>query len=279
MSTEDLRNLVIEVQKEYNKTGIFPKKPMEKIYSAVLPFISKYAASKAKKTGFHIMDDLLQTGYEAICSAVRKYDPAKMDNFFRYSCKWVVAYIKAEQTKNLSLFRFGSREDRKIFCKIANVQHLSQEEQAVALGITRHQLDSFVQATKNAKSLFKQHSDDNTIEAEEYLNSDTPNPETLYFFKQLYESIKDIFDEFAVDLKDERENAIFDLLKRVGVTEKGNFTSDEEESGLPQTYADIADKYGVSRERVRQIACSIKDRLRKRFEKNGFDERSYHAFI
>lgn len=278
MSTEDLRNLVIEVQKEYNKTGIFPKKQMETIYSAVYPFISKYAASKAKKTGFHVMDDLLQTGYEAICSAVRKYDSTKMDNFFRYSCKWIVTYIKAEQTKNLSLFRFGSREDRKIFCKIANVQHLSQEEQAVALGITRQQLDSFVQATKNPKSLFKKHSDDTDIESEEYLGTDTPNPETLYFFKQLYESIKDVFEDFAVDLRDDRENAIFDLLKRVGVTEKGNCAPDVDDK-LPQTYADIADKYGVSRERVRQIACSIKDRLRKRFEKNGFDERSYHAFI
>lgn len=279
LSSEELLNLAVVAQKAYNKDGVFPKKEMEKLYNAIYPFITKFASSKSKKIGYQCFDDLTQISYEALCSAVRKFDATKTDNFFFYVCKWISAYVKAEQTRQLSVFRFGSRLDRKIFSKIANVSHLTLEEQAVALGVSRQHLDEFIQATKTSKSLFKKTSEDSDIESEEYLKTSLPDPEALLNVKELYIKIKEVFDDFTSSLKDEREKAVFDLLTRVGSPEKGNFKETDLDDKLPQTYADIAQLYGVSRERVRQIACSIKDKLRRKFEKNGIDEKAYHAFI
>lgn len=283
LSQEELRNLALRAQEYYVQNNTFPKKIMEELWNVIYPFASKYSLYKSRKTNLQNMSDLLQISYEALCSSVRKYDPKKMDNFFNYTAKWITAYVDAEQTRNLSLFRFGSRKDRRLFFKISRVKDLSQEEQAQILGVTPYELSAFSAATKIPKNILKKRaSDDSDMEAEEYLCADIPDPAQLFDIKDLYTKIHTIFSDFEEELKasgSERDIEILNLLRRVGATEKGNFKKEENEDGLPQTYEDIAKRYGVSREAIRQASQKLKDRLRYRLQKNGIDEKAHHAFI
>lgn len=282
LSKEDLRALACDIQNDYKSNGQFPKKKMEQLWNAVLPFIEMASYKKSLKAGPQVKKDLMQVSYEALCSAIRNYDSSKMDNFFIYVKGWISAYMKTESTKNISLFRFGSRNDRHLFNKIESVKGLSVEEQTKILGVSEFEIAAFSQATKIPKSLLKKKADDNSdSDVEEYLKADMPDPLKLYELKCLFEKIKDVFDHFVeTEIKTDKERDILDLLRRVGATEKGNFKKKEEnDNSEPQDYQDIADKYGISREAVRQNANKIKDKLRYRFEKNGIDSKAYHTFI
>lgn len=282
LSQQELRELAIKTQIIFKETGKFPKKNMEKLWLAILPFVNKHASQRSQKTNGQTRPDLIQVSYEALCSAVRNYDSKKMDNFFNYCVQWIIAYVKSENIKNTSMFRFSSRKSRKLFFKISQVKELSIEQQAKILGVSEYDLAAFSAATKVPKSILKKRtSEDSELESEEYLSADIPNPDQLFEFKEIYSNIKRVFDDFESELYEKnnsREIEIFQLLRRVGVTEKGNFKSDPEET-LPQNYADIAAKYGVSREAVRQMSEKIRDRLRYRLQKNGIDEKAHHAFI
>jgi RNA polymerase sigma-32 factor len=274
ISSEEQKKLALECQKIYKETGAFPKKQMEKLYLSILPFLHKYTYKKSVKTNGQSKDDLMQVAYEALCKGVENYNPNKMDNFFNYIIPWVVAYVRAENIRHISMFRFGTRKDRKMFNKISQCSDMSREDQAKFLGIPLNDLDFFTQAIKIPKTLLKKkNADDADFEGEEYLSTGSLNPEQFLEFKEVFLQITDIFNDFEKELT-ERELEIFNLMRKVGTPEKGNFAEKNED-----TYEALAQKFGVTRERIRQIAGSIKDRLRKRLTKNGIDSKGYHLWI
>lgn len=277
LAQEELRNLALCAQTTFKETGSFPKPEMEKLWKAFLPYINKISFKKSYKSSLN-KEDLIQVSYEALVCAVRKFDPSKNDNFFIYASNWIVAYIKAENKRNLSIFKMGTRKDRTMFQKISSVSHLEFDKQAEFLGVSEKELAAFVKAIKPPKGILKR-GDENEESGEEYLDSNIPDPEKLLFLKEIYSSIKEVFDAFLrEEVLSERDKEIVNLLCRVGSPDKGNFKKDETDTE-PQTYADIADKYGTSRQAVQIAANKLKDKLRYKFKKNGIDDKAYHAFL
>lgn len=277
MDNNQINDLVCEIQKEFHDTGTYNKKKMEALWLAFKPIVDKISYYKSMKTGGQHKDDLVQVCYLALCSAVNKYQKTKID-FRKYAMYWFMAFIRLENIRNVSIFKYSSRLDRKLFGKVSQVAGLPLEEQAIILGVKPEDLEAFLLSTKVTKSILKKRSEDSDIEEEEYISSDYPQPDFLFDLKQIYETSKDVFDSFMESLTSERERDVLNLLRRVGNPEKGNFAKDPSETE-PQTYQDLADKYGVTRERMRQIACALKDKLRYRLEKNGVNSSAYHAFI
>lgn len=278
MDNNELNNLVSDIKKEYEETSVYNKRKMELLWNEFKPIVDKLAYFKSLKTGGQHKADLVQVCYIALCSAINKYQKTKID-FKKYVMYWFIAYIKMENLKNVSIFKYSSRKNRKLFGKISQVSNLPLEEQAVILGVSVEDLSAFLLSTKVPKSILKKRSDESGgDDEEEFISSNHPDPEFLYEFKMIYESSKKVFDDFYETLSDERERAVFELLRRVGPPQKGNFKEDPEET-QPQNYQDLADKYGVSRERIRQIAKAITDKLRYRLEKNGIKSTAVHAFI
>lgn len=278
----------IDSEKEFNKFATSlkkyfaegktpPKEDMEKIFDVFKTTIEKISYHKSRKSGFQFKDDIKQVCYLSLYSALKNYDQSKM-NFKAYAVHWMFAYANMENKKALSMFKYGSRLDRKIFGKIATISDMPLEKQAVILGVSEQHLADFLNASRIPKSILKSRSEDSDIEEEEYLSTSIPSPDKLYELKVLYEKIKIIFEDFKKEINSDRDNDILTLLQKAGTPEKGNFKESELDE-YPRNYNDIAEKYGVSRERIRQISCQIKDRLRHRFLKNGIDEKAYHAFI
>lgn len=277
MENNELNDFVVEIQKEYHETSIYNKKKMELLWNEFKPLVDKLSYRKSIKTGGQHKNDLVQVCYIALCSAVNKYQRTKID-FRKYAVCWFMAYIRTENVRNVSIFKYSSRKDRKMFGKVSQVSSLPLEEQAVILGVKPEDLSAFLLSTKVSKTLLKKRSEDSDIEEEEYISSDMPLPDFLYDLKVLYETSKEVFDNFDKELEGERERDVLELLRRVGPPSRGNFKEEPEDSS-PQNYQDLADKWGCSRERIRQISKQITDKLRYRLEKNGVGENAYHAFI
>lgn len=282
LNKEELRTLACKAQVSYLKDEKFPKTEMTHLWNAILPFVHKYCNAKSVKANGQFKMDLIQVSYEALCAAIRNYNPEKMDDFFKYVVKWIVAYTKVEQAKHLSIFRFGTRKDRSLFFKISKIKDLPIEEQMKLLDVTEQELAAFSEAAKLPKTIFKKNdseSDDN--ESEEYIASSFPTPDKFFDMKSVYEKSKKVFDEFESELRAggmEKELAIFELLRRVGATEKGNFKRDEDETE-PQSFADIAEKFGVTRAAISLNAIKLREKLKFRLEKFGVNEKSSQAFL
>lgn len=276
---QEQKRLALYCKEYFEQHGKFPKNHVERLWKTIYPFVCKYSFNKSIKMNHQTAEDLQQVSFEAMCKAIEKYNPAKTDNFFNYCILWIVAYVRTENMKNISAFKYGSRKSRKMFNKLSKYSHLPMEEQVQILGISREEIDAFVQSTKIPKSILKKNADNSSSEEEreEYLTSEIPDPEVLLSFKELFEKIMVIFADFQKELVSDREKEIFSLLTRVGNPDKGKIVPAED--GLPQTYSELAEKFGVTKERIRQIACGLKDKLRKRFEKNGINEKAYHSFI
>lgn len=277
MENAEINELAVEIQKEYHETQVYNKKKMETLWNVFKPIVDKLAYHKSIKTGGQHKGDLIQVCYIALCSAVNKYQKTKID-FRKYAIYWFMAYIRLENIRNISIFKYSTRLDRKLFGKVSQVSNLPLEEQAVILGVTTEDLSSFLLSTKVTKSILKKRSEDSDLEEEEYITSDYPQPDFLYDAKVIYDTAKEVLDDMEKSLTTDRERAVLELLRRVGPPEKGNFKEDPTDT-LPQNYQDLADIYGVSRERIRQIAKSLTDKLRYRLEKNGVESSAYHAFI
>lgn len=276
MENEEINALAADIQKEYHETSIFNKKKMELLWNQFKPIVDKLAYYKSVKTGGQHKGDLIQVCYIALCSAVNKYQKTKID-FRKYAMYWFSAYVRMENIRNISIFRYSSRLDRKLFGKVSQVSNLPLEEQAVILGVTVEDLSTFLLSTKVTKTILKKRSEDSGEEEEEFITSDYPQPDFLYDIKVIYETAKDVFDDFEQSLDSERERDVLELLRRIGPPEKGNFKEDPNDV-RPQNYQDLADKHGVTRERIRQISKALTDKLRYRLEKNGVNSSAYHSF-
>lgn len=277
MQNSEVNALVIDIKKELLETGNFNKIKMEQLWKIFMPIVNKMAYYKSIKTGGQQREDLIQVCYLALCSAVDKYNQDKID-FRRYAMYWFMAFIRLENIRNISPFKYSSRQDRKLFNKISKVSELSLNEQASILGVTVEDLGAFLLSVEKICPVQKKKANSSSNdEEEEYIPSNYPQPDFLYEAKTIYETSKEVFDSFTESLTSDREREVLNLLRRVGNPDKGNFTKKEEDAE-PTSYQDLADKYEISRERIRQIASSIKDKLRFRLIKNGITANDFGIF-
>jgi RNA polymerase sigma factor (sigma-70 family) len=281
ISKEDQKNLAVFCQNHFKEHKKFPKKQMEELYNSILPFLHLYTYKKSAKNDQQCKMDLMQESYIAMCKAVENFDASKTDNFFNYvSSTWVPAYVRAENKRHVSMFKYGGRKERKMFSQIAKCSGMTHEDQAKFIGVSEEDLSFFVNAIKIPKTLLKKRADEGGDEdREEYLTTNIPNPESLLMIKEIYTQLEEVFLHYEEKIKDDpRKKEVLELMKRVGNPEKGNVAK-KNRVDAGENYTFLAEKFGVTRERVRQIACSVKDDLRHLFKKHNISEKAYHAFI
>lgn len=252
--------LAIALKEQYDK------KKMEKLICSFSRFVQKTAWSKSKRmTDPSLLIDLCSVGVEAIFKAVAKYDPLKNDNFFKYATLWIRAEMRVFQKKHNSVLYMGDVKFHTLFSKYAEVSDLSVAEQAKALSsvridkkgreikvkMTENDIAIYKQAIRPASSLLKINSEGEQI-SEEICESDTPNPENIIAFKQVY----DLSNKFMGNLT-EREKVIWmDFLT------------------FEPNHAEVSKVVGITRERVRQISVSLQEAFRKHLEKHGINSQS-----
>jgi RNA polymerase sigma-32 factor len=202
--------------------------------------------------------DLVQEGNIGLMQAVKKYDPDRGVKLSSYAAWWIRAYILRYIMDNWKMVKLGTTEaQRKLFFKLRQEQDklVSQgyaadpKVLAARLNVTEQDVVEMDQRLGHDElSIDAPLGDDSrNTRAERYLPSTAVGAEERLGNEELKKLFREKLAEFASTLEG-KERFIFE----------NRLSADE-----PLTLQDIGDKYGVSRERARQIEAALINRMRE----------------
>jgi RNA polymerase sigma-32 factor len=202
--------------------------------------------------------DLVQEGNIGLMQAVKKYDPDRGVKLSSYAAWWIRAYILRYIMDNWKMVKLGTTEaQRKLFFKLRQEQDklIAQGFEpnpkllAERLNVTEQDVVEMDQRLGHDElSIDAPLGDDpKNTRAERYLPSMAAGAEERLGNEELKALFRENLAEFAKSLEG-KERFIFE----------NRLIADE-----PLTLQDIGDKYGVSRERARQIEAALINRMRE----------------
>jgi len=213
--------------------------------------------------------DLIQEGNIGLMQAVRKFDPYKNVKFSYYASFWIKAYILKFIMDNWRLVKIGTTQgQRKLFFKLKKEKQSLIEQGfdpkpkllSERLGVTEKEIVDMDQRLDGWDvSLDAPLSDDSDSEKIEFISYNSESAEDQVSKKQMDNLIHSKIEAFR-KLMTKRENEIFDL----------RIFSDS-----PATLQEIGDRYGISRERVRQVEKNIITKMREFIREELPDFASY----
>jgi RNA polymerase sigma-32 factor len=203
--------------------------------------------------------DLVQEGNIGLMQAVKKYDPYRGVKLSTYAAWWIRAYILRYIMDNWKLVKVGTTEaQRKLFFKLRQEQdRLANQGIEVTPKLLAERLDVTEQDVIEMDQRLGQdelsldaplQQDSNTPRMDRMLPSSAPPADEALANEELKKLFREKVAEFAKGLRD-RERFIFE--KRLMADEPR------------MTLQEIGEKYGVSRERARQMEAALIDRMRE----------------
>jgi RNA polymerase sigma-32 factor len=204
--------------------------------------------------------DLVQEGNIGLMQAVKRYDPYRGVKLSSYAAWWIRAYILRFILNNWRLVKLGTTQaQRKLFFNLRK-----KKAELVAMGIEPTDAEIAkrlnvpesdvaemdVRLTSNEKSLDAPVGDaeGRSIAKVDLVPSGWEGPESLMADGELQALLKDKLAQFRKTLSGkDKELAIFDE----------RLVSDE-----PLTLQELGDRFGISRERVRQLEQRLTSKLR-----------------
>ena len=213
--------------------------------------------------------DLIQEGNIGLMQAVRKFDPYKNVKFSYYSSFWIKAYILKFIMDNWRLVKIGTTQgQRKLFFKLKKEKQRLIDEGfdpkpkllSQTLGVSEREIvDMELRLNGWDVSLDAPLKEDSDTERIEFLSTEDESIEEKVAKKEIEELLHNKIEIFKKKMN-KRELEIFNL----------RIFSDD-----PATLQEIGDRYGISRERVRQIEKSLIKKLREFFKREVSDFDSY----
>ena len=231
--------------KEMNESGDI--EVAKKLVLANLRLVVKIALEY--RSAWQNVMDLIQEGNIGLMKAVSKFDSTKGAKLSYYASWWIRSYILKFILDNFRLVKIGTTNDqKKLFFNL-----LKEKERLIGMGITPDNkmisnnlgvseksvavMDRRLGNGASELSIDAKLDDEGPSLGESLSNKDEiPVDEQLGNFQGI-EILRDHLKSFLEDLK-ERDREIFE--KRLL-------------SEVPASLQSIADQYGVSRERIRQI--------------------------
>jgi RNA polymerase sigma-32 factor len=213
--------------------------------------------------------DLIQEGNIGLMQAVKKFDPYKNVKFSYYASFWIKAYILKFIMDNWRLVKIGTTQgQRKLFFKLKKEkQHLIEQGfdpkpklLSERLGVSEREIVDMDQRLDSWDvSLDAPLKNDSETERIEFLSTDSESVEDQVSKKEIELLLHNKITEFRKKMSP-REIEIFEL----------RIFSDN-----PVTLQEIGDRYGISRERVRQIEKNIIRKMREFLKREIPDFASY----
>ena len=200
--------------------------------------------------------DLIQEGNVGLARAVTKFDPNRGVKFSSYAGYWIRAYILKFIMDNCRLVKIGtSQAQRKLFYtlnkekKKLEAQGIEAENSVLSerLNVRESEVESMGQRLDfNEVSLESPGVVDGEVTQKMLLTALGPGVEEQVADQEFAAWFRAELEAFRLTIND-RERAILDE----------RLLSDE-----PKTLVSIASRFGVSRERIRQIEGGLIDRLK-----------------
>jgi RNA polymerase sigma-32 factor len=213
--------------------------------------------------------DLIQEGNIGLMQAVKKFDPYKNVKFSYYASFWIKAYILKFIMDNWRLVKIGTTQgQRKLFFKLKKEKQRLIDQGfdpkpkllSERLGVSEREIVDMDQRLDSWDvSLDAPLKNDSETERIEFLSTDSESVEDQVSKKEIELLLHNKITEFRKKMTP-REIEIFEL--RIF-------------SENPVTLQEIGDRYGISRERVRQVEKNIIRKMREFFKREIPDFASY----
>jgi len=215
--------------------------------------------------------DLIQEGNIGLMQAVRKFDPYKNVKFSYYASFWIKAYILKFIMDNWRLVKIGTTQgQRKLFFKLKKEkqrlidQGFDPQPKLLSekLGVSEREIIDMDQRLDGWDlSLDAPLKDDSDTERMELFSADVETTEDQVAKKEMESLLHSKIAELKKTMTP-RELEIFE--QRIF-------------SDSPATLQQIGDRYGISRERVRQVEKNIIKKMREYFKRELPDFETYEG--
>jgi RNA polymerase sigma-32 factor len=202
------------------------------------------------------MEDLIQEGHVGLTIAARRFDPSKATRLATYATYWIRACMMEYVVRSHGPVRIGTtRSQRKIFFGLGRArrrleregQPASPDQLAKILGVPAEDVEHMsTRLSGHDVSLDAPRSQDDERRQSNLLASDGPSQEDMYADGQEHDSRKALLGEALKEL-DPRERAI---LKARHMSQR------------PMTLGALGKRFGISRERVRQLELRAVSKIR-----------------
>jgi RNA polymerase sigma-32 factor len=263
LTKEEETRLAIQVREHGDREAAY------KLVTSNLRLVVKIAID-FQRVWMQNLLDLIQEGNIGLMQAVQKFDPYKGVKFSYYASFWIKAYILKFIMDNWRLVKIGTTQaQRKLFFR------LKKEKQRLAsegfdpkpkllserLGVSEKEITDMDQRLDrwevSLDAPIKEGSDNERIE---FIATQTPSAESQVARKEMEAIVHEKLDAFRKELT---EREIYILENRIF-------------SDTPATLQEIGERYGITRERVRQIENSMIKKIKVYFEREIPD---FEAFL
>src|SRR6266404_1282004 len=207
------------------------------------------------------VSEIISEGNVGLMQALHRFEPEKGFRFATYAMWWIRACIQDYILRSWSLVKIGTTTNqKKLFFKLRSAKskiaalesgdlHPDQVASiAKTLDVTNQDVVDMNRRLGGDKSINAPiHNDGETGEWQDHLVDQSPSPEAIVVEQDEKDrQLKALVA--AIDVLDDRERRIFEARRLV----------DE-----PLTLEDLAAKFNVSRERIRQIEARAFEKVRK----------------
>ncbi len=264
---------MLEADEEYRLAKLWQEEKDEKAAEALinshLRLVAKIAAGY-RGYGFPL-NDLISEGAVGIMEGLKRFDPEKGARFSTYASWWIHASLKEYVLRSWSLVRMGTTASqkklffglRRIKSRLERLEMDTSTEDAYVLiadelNVPEADVRSMDQRLAgNDYSLNAPVADERGGEWQDWLEDESDDQETMVGNAQEWSKRQELLD-YALECLNPREQRIF--------TER--HLKDE-----PTTLSVIAEEFGLSRERIRQIDMRSMDKVQQAVKRKAVEMR------
>ena len=242
-------------------------KAAHKLVTSHLRLVAKIASGYR---GYGLpLSDLISEGNIGMMHAVKRFEPEKGFRLATYAMWWIKASIQEYILRSWSLVKIGTTAaQKKLFF---NLKKIKSKISAIDDGdLTPDQVDKIAtelsvphkevismnrRISGSDYSLNSPVTDDSSGEWQDWLEDDTQNQEASFADTEEYLIKKNILSD-SLEYLNERERDII---------------SERQLSENPLTLEELSNRYGVSRERIRQIEAKAFEKLQTKMTEKAKD--------